>query len=462
MCTRPLLGLLLLLAGPVQARGGGLQAPDAALVVILLDGLVEECVDARVDAAALMPQTATWVGRARRFTDVLTPTTNPGRARERLTDALAAFGADEVRRVRTSASDTLDVALAALGERPGRQVLVLDLPWLEPPLRLDDAILQRLDPAPWASMSSALDIESQVERRLLRAHRLAVLSGRGAGRGSEPLILDVEWVIRAAHADVDARLGALLERILEDPALASRASVVLTATSSTGTGVRGHIGPFIGVELDVARVPVFVWEQGIEAGVDEAPRQWIAFDPGWFAHAGPPDRYTWSWGPRIRGQDEVCELRWTTSEFTLIDSSQPRRPPRLHDRRLDPGEWYDRAVGEPALADSLRRVARARLYGEVPVVVFAAGDEAVTLGLACRGRLRLPAGRSAASFRIEPGETVRVELLDGAETLEFGRAVPATIAGRSFEISGLVLHSPAWRAALGGPVAGPGLRIWIE
>lgn len=463
MCTRRALALVaLLLAGSVAGPAAG--ATDEVLVVVLVDGLVPGCIDAvaDVDGPLLMPATAAHVARSRRYTDVLTPSTDPGRARACLDSALAEFGAEAVRTVRSADPDTLGAALDALAERSGRQALVLDVPWLEPPVPLDEEVLARLDPAPWSSMSSSMEIESQIRRRTLRAQRLASLSGRGAGRGRETLLVDVEWVIRTAHAVVDARLGALLGRALDDPRLSARRTVVLTSTSSTGTGVRGWIGPFVGTALDVARVGVFVWSAGLPPGEDQGPRQWIGFGDDWFDAAVGGDRHTGSWGPERPREDPVCEMRWTTDGFTLIDATQPRLPPRLYDLRLDPGEWFDRAVAEPALADSLRRELRTRLYGAAPVVRLQAGGAPVSLRLACRSRLELVGGGSVpALLQLEPGQAVELRMVDGAETLGLGRTVEVDIAGRRRELSSLVLHSPAWLDAFGAP-AGSGEVLGVS
>jgi hypothetical protein len=321
--------------------------------------------------------------------------------------------------------------------------------------------LLRLDPAPWVPTHGIVEIEDQARRRLDDAARSVQRQERSSGQPRGAALRDTRWFIEAAHADLDARLAPLLEA-LEAPGFASRAGVLLTATSSSGLGERGPTGPGTGAELDVARIPVILRLPGLVGRVDHAPRQWIRLDAEWFRSPGLDDRLTYSFGPAFVPERGVCELRWTTPEFTLIDSTLPRRPPRLYDRELDPGEWLDRAISLPALADSLQGELRDGLYGAAPVVVFSAGIEGVELRLSSRSTMEGAPARSLESLSLEPGEALRVRLPEGAANIELGRTMSVAIGGELIRIAELVVHSPEWNSALAGPVPGDGFRIWIE
>lgn len=466
MCTRAILILLCLCASAAHADplGDWFAREDALLVVILVDGLVDEFIDARtIDGDGLMQRTSAWAEQATRFTDVLASTTHAGEARAQLDREIDSFRAESVRVLRVGPGRTnapvQEIALAA--GRAGRQVLLLDIPWLVPPLNPTQESLLRLDPAPWASMNAVAEMETQVRRRLGQAARLVQRQGRGSRPRQGPMLRDTRWFIEAAHADLDARMALIFEA-LEDPGLARRVGVLLTATSSSGLGERGPTGPGIGVELDVARVPVLLRLPGVAGRVDHASRQWLGLDEGWFRSAGSDDRLTWSSGPGSEPGHGVCELRWTTPEFTLIDSTLPRRPPRLHDRQLDPGEWLDRGVSLPALADSLKTELRARLYGVAPVIVFSAGIEEVELELSSLSSMEGPPGRPLDLLTIKPGEILRVRLTQGAATVQLGRKVPVEIGGDRVSIEELIVHSREWKSAMNGPEPGDGFRIWIE
>jgi hypothetical protein len=437
---------------------------DAILVVILIDGLVDDFIDARtIDGDPLMPRTSAWAKRAARFGDVLASSTHPVVARVQLEREINSFGADSVRVLPLGPGHTnaplREIALAA--SRSGRQVLLFDIPWLVPPLNPTPESLLRLDPAPWAPMHGIVEIEDRVRRRLDDAARSVQRQERSSGQPRGAALRDTRWFIEAAHADLDARLAPLLEA-LEAPGFASRAGVLLTATSSSGLGERGPTGPGTGAELDVARIPVILRLPGLVGRVDHAPRQWIRLDAEWFRSPGLDDRLTYSFGPAFVPERGVCELRWTTPEFTLIDSTLPRRPPRLYDRELDPGEWLDRAISLPALADSLQGELRDGLYGAAPVVVFSAGIEGVELRLSSRSTMEGAPARSLESLSLEPGEALRVRLPEGAANIELGRTMSVAIGGELIRIAELVVHSPEWNSALAGPVPGDGFRIWIE
>lgn|GEM_PF-4556799 len=445
----------LAMADPVQKWQ---EREDALLVVILLDGLVAEFVEgATADADPLMPETARWVQSCRRHEDVLVSTTDAGAARAELTAALESFATQPVRWV-TSREDGLGELPAELAGTSGRQAVVVDLDWLVPPLEVDAAILTPLDPAPWSSLGMTLQIEDQVRRRLSRASRLALMQGRGAARGRDPLLRDVRWVVQGAHRAIDERLAQLIGSITTGP-LATRTAVLLTATSSMGLGERGPIGLHRGAQLDVLRVPVYLRVAGLEASTDGSARQWGDFGADWFGGSPAVDRYTWAWAD---GSEPVSgALRWTTEAFTLVDITRPYRLVELYDRQLDPGEWLDRAVSHPALADSLRRELRARIYGPVPTLVLTGGAREIMLSVKSRGSLQGPAGRSIDPLRLAPGEVVRIRMTDGAENISFGRAVEMRLNAEPVVLEELLVHSPQWRAALADPGDGPapGLRI---
>jgi hypothetical protein len=437
---------------------------DAVLVVILVDGLVDDFIDApTIDGDPLMPRTSAWAESAVRFVDVLASSTRPDLARAQLEREFKSFGADSVRVVRGGSrhTDALVEEFALAASRPGRQVLLLDLPWLVPPLTPTRESLLRLDPSPWASMHGVVEMETRVRRRLDEGARLVRRQERGSRQPRGEVLRDTRWFIEAAHADLDARLAPLLDA-LQAPGFGSRTGVLLTATSSSGLGERGPTGPGVGVELDVARVPVILQLPGVSGRIDHAPRQWIRLDADWCRLPGPDDRLTYSYGPASARARGVCELRWTTPEFTLIDSTLPRRPPRLHDRQLDPGEWLDRAIALPALADSLQNELRARLYGVAPVIVFSAGNAAVDLDLTSQSTMEGPSGHPPESFSLQSGETVRVRLSGGAANVYLGRAVSVDIGGEQFRLTELIVHSPEWKAAMAGPGSDEGFRIWIE
>ena len=195
--------------------------------------------------------------------------------------------------------------------------------------------------------------------------------------------------------------------------------------------------------------------------MDAAPRQWIRLESEWFAAGIDGDRYTRAVPAVGTGEARsVCEVRWTTREFTLLDTSSPRQPPRLYDRLLDPGEWYDRAVEYPALADSLREVLRDRLYGSEPVLVFRAGDEPVDLLLSSPAPIEVSTG--SPKVHLEPGEVVRVRMPLGAENLMLGGFLVISIAGEQFLLTEVVVHSDAWQGLAEGPTEGPELTAWME
>ena len=466
MCTRAALLLLCLCASSARADqlGDWFARDDAVLVVILIDGLVDDFIDARtIDGDALMPRTSAWAERGVRFGDVLASQTHAGTARGRLEREIDSFGADSVRVLRVGPGRTNVPAeeIALVASRTGRQVLLIDIPWLVPPLNPTRESLLRLDPAPWASMRRVAEIEDQIHRRLGQAAQLGRRQKRASERRQGAMLRDTRWFIEAAHADLDARLAPLFDA-LDDPGLVRRAGVLLTATSSSGLGERGPIGPGLGTELDVASVPVILHLPGAEGRIEHAPRHWIRLDAEWFRSAGPDDRLTWSFGPASATDRGVCELRWTTPEFTLIDSTLPRRPPRLHDRQLDPGEWLDRGISLPALADSLKRELRTRLYGAVPVVVFSAGTEVVELELSSQSTMEGPTGRRLELLSLQPGEILRVRFPEGAATVHLGKTMLVEIGDEQIRIADLIVHSPEWRSAMAGPGSGDGFRIWIE
>jgi hypothetical protein len=452
--------LLCVLAPGVQADvvGDALRARDARVVVVLVDGLVESMVLGNdPDGTALMPSTRIWSEQATRYSDVLASETNALLARELLRSEAADFSSEESGWVRVDRPARVD-PVAAVREfegNAGRRVFVLDLDWLEPKLRPDPEVLARLDPAPWEAGTSAIDIEAARSTRQRRSERLADLESR-ANLANDARTRDLAWVVSAAHASIDAALAEIL-----DVATSSGAIVLLTATSSTGLGQREAVGPGRGAALDVAKVPVFLRVPGGTPGVDSAPRQWIQLDPDWFDSGLEEERFTWA-VPAFGTPEakSVCEVRWTTSEFTLLDTSAPRQPPRLFDRQLDPGEWYDRAVENPALADSLRGALRDRLYGPEPVLVFQAGDEPVDLELSSTAPIEVSTGNP--SVHLQPGQTVRVRMPHGAENLNLGAFQSLSVGGDSFLLADLVVHSTAWRALAKGPVEGPDLKVWTE
>ena len=436
------------------------ERPDAVLVVVIVDGLVGAMLDeADEDGQPLMPRLAGWANGSVRFDDVLARDTNPRESRTWLRDQLESFGAEEVRWVRidrVNRDDPLGAAEEILAV-PGRRVLVLDLDWLEPPLRVDARQLAKLDPAPWDRSGTDHAIEAWAEARLERARRLAATKSR-ANPARTDLVRDIGWVVRAAHAAIDPQLEELLDSF-SDP----RVAVVLTATSSAGLGQREAVGPGIGAALDVAQVPVIVRLAGEAPRREPGPRQLIGFSPEWFAGVAEPDRVTWSSPPEgASGKLMVCEARWTTQDFTLLDATMPRRPPRLFDRRLDPGEWLDRGIEYPALADSLKRAFRARLYGATPLVVFRAGLDPVSLSLSSAVALEGPPDRDLVSISLQPGEVLRVRMPQGAASVGWGARLPVTVGGERYLLSELVVHSPAWRAALGEPGPGDEFTVWIE
>ena len=152
MCIRAILLLLCLSASSAHADslGDWFARKDAVLVVILVDGLVDDFIDARtIDGDALMPRTSAWADRATRFGDVLASNTHADLARAQLDRELESFGADSVRVLRLGPgpanASVQEIALAA--SRTGRQLLLLDIPWLVPPLNPTQKSLLRLDPA---------------------------------------------------------------------------------------------------------------------------------------------------------------------------------------------------------------------------------------------------------------------------------------------------------------------------
>lgn len=460
MSTRLLVLLLVVLAVPAQGTpvADWHAAPDAKLVVVLVDGLTRDVLYGKdLDGAPLMPRTQAWADSVVDYTDVLAAETHARRAREVLQAAIDGFDAAGVEWVRVTRDENSDplAALMGLGERSGRQVLVLDLDWLEPRLRYDRKVLHRLDPTPWGGGTSDSAIEGLEKLRLTRARRLGTLASRPNPRDVKTN-RDLRWVVEAAHASIDEELTALLEA-----ATATGAAVILSATSSTGLGQREAVGLGIGAGLDVARVPVLWRAPGEAPRTDPEPRQWIALTPEWFEEGRDTDRFTWAAPPDGRtGWAAVHELRWTTERFTLLDTGSPARPPRLYDRLLDPDEWYDRAVEYPAIADSLRSALRASLYGKNPVLVFRAGDEPVDLVLS----VATVGGRGSGENRVhlEPGQTSRIRLPFGAETVRLGSHQAVRIGGEEFLLTELVVHSPAWRALLRDPEPGPDLTIWME
>lgn len=460
MCIRCVALALCLLATVARADPvrDALGADDAKLVVVLVDGLVEDIIlGSDPDGGELMPATRAWVDAAIRFTDVLASETNAQLARGVLREAGEAFAADGVEWLRVGRAAGIDpvAAVEAMPERPGRGVLVLDLNWLEPRLRPDPEILARLDPAPWEAGAAPNVIEASLSTRQRRSARLVNLDSR-ANRANDAFTRDLRWVISAAHASIDDQLGELL-----DAATATGASVLLTATSSSGLGRREAVGPGMGAALDVARVPAILRVPGGLSAVDDDPRQWIRLDGEWFATGTDADRYTWAL-PAIGASEakSVCEVRWTTREFTLLDTAAPRQPPRLFDRLLDPAEWYDRAVEYPALADSLREALRDRLYGPEPVLVLRAGDEPADFLFSSPVPFEVSAG--GRTVRLEPGQSVRVRMIHGAENLQLGGFHALTIGGEEFLLTELVVHSAAWRALLEAPGEGPDLTAWLE
>jgi hypothetical protein len=400
---------------------------NAKFVIVLADGLVESMIlGSDPDGAPLMPATRTWSEQAKRYADVLAAETNARLGRQLLRATAEEFAPDEVKWLRVERLGGQDplAAIRDFMESPGRAILVLDLDWLEPTLRPNPEILMRLDPAPWEGGTGAAVIEAGRSTRQRRSGRLVGLESR-ANRANDVLTRDLTWVVSAAHASIDERLHGILAA-----ATSSDASVLLTATSSTGLGQREAVGPAMGAALDVARVPVLLRVPGGRPGVDVAPRQWIRLESEWFA-AG-----------------------------ILLDTSSPRQPPRLYDRLLDPGEWYDRAVEYPALADSLREVLRDRLYGSEPVLVFRAGYEPVDLLLSSPAPIEVSTG--SPKVHLEPGEVVRVRMPLGAENLMLGGFQVMSIAGEQFLLTEVVVHSDAWQGLAEGPTEGPELTAWME
>ena len=96
------------------------------------------------------------------------------------------------------------------------------------------------------------------------------------------------------------------------------------------------------------------------------------------------------------------------------------------------------------------------------MVVFRAGVAPVSLSLSSRVSIEGPPDRDLASLKLEPGEVVRVRMARGAETIGLGTRMPVSVGGERFLLSELVVHSPAWRAALGAPEPADGLSVWIE
>lgn len=446
-------------SGAVEPVTGWVQSPGARLVVVLLDGLVADCVlGTTVDGDPVMPRTAAWAGTAQIHTDVLVPTTQAQLARAQLDRLLQAFSPDAVRWA-TARTDGPASAVREFARTSGRGVLVLDLDWLTEPLHPAASTLTLMDPAPWTALGATLRIEDQVERRVQVADRLAPFQGRGAGRGQGARRRDLEWVAQAAHRDVDAALAELLEAA---SGLGPQTAVLLTATSSLAMGARSVQGTHRGAELDAARVPFLLRLDGLVPTEVVAPQQWMQLDAEWLLGGATDERWTWAWPASAEDVvHPVGQMRWTTADFTLLDTTLPQRSPRLFDLQLDPGEWLDQGIAHPVLADSLRQELRARLYGSTPTLVLTAGATDLVLQIRSTGRLEGPDGINPDDLHLRAGEEVRIRMADGARDLSFGRRMEWVVGDEVRSFDTLVVHSPDWRALWGAgpPTGGPGLRI---
>jgi hypothetical protein len=461
MATRLLLVLACALVLPATAAADRWQDhEDRLLVVILCDGMVDDFVTERDFAGVpLMPRLSEWVERARRFGDVLVPDTDVKVCRDRLRASLRALGSLEYVQVDRDRPERMLEAFESARRRSGPGVLVLDLPWLTLPLTVGEDALVRLDPAPWADSAVTVTLESQRRRRLDTAKHLA---RRGPGSAAMRRERDFRWVVRAAHAGLDARLAPLLDRCAD-----AGADVATLITAGRSWGFAAHRAGGPPIDRDWVRVPMYVRMEGLGAGPD--PRPWVF---GNVPLAGaeidtPPDRYTWSFGVEQIGArtEPYSRLRWTTDGFTLIDSALPAELPRLYDRVLDPEERLDRAATLPDLADSLRTALRQRLYGRIPVLVIRAGERPAELGIRSRSRLAYD-GRFGAERRVRlaPGQTERLPLVDGAASVRFDDLYEFEIGGRTLRLDRLILHSATWRDAAAAAPKRPGriLQLWLE
>jgi hypothetical protein len=246
----------------------------------------------------------------------------------------------------------------AAAQAGGRHLILIFADELLPSFELSGALVDSLDATPWVGAPKNTTIEEHRSSRRQAVVEAAKLTATEWKARANDAPDDLRRVTEAAHANLDAWLGALLAHA-ESNLAEGRLCMALTASSATALGDGGAWGIGAGIRHESISVPLWIWSGGA-GSVSTAP-----VSPSDLGHTVasafglaaaddsrsvdlfgeiPPDRVRVHVGHDSGGAVGFCD---GTLRYLYRDGGEAL----LFDLLNDPGSLVDLHASQPALTE---------------------------------------------------------------------------------------------------------------
>ncbi|HEX9640834.1 MAG TPA: hypothetical protein VGB13_05935 [Candidatus Krumholzibacteria bacterium] len=370
MWTRRIVLSLLLLLGAAAAKraqavdlGGWESRDDRMLIIFLLDGFDERRVDAwNRDGEALLPALRELRSSAVVFDDVQSGAIGAASGLHDL------FG-DDLPEIVDGSPAELSARLRRALLEVGPQLLVLGTDLFRDATDLDDALLARCDPSPWANHLQGDSRATHEDRRRRRAEMLQRLYAEGRPIRRDTNAQDMDWIGDAMHLRAERSLRPLWDSLAEESAR-ERSLIVITARVGPADPRRGAPAPPDALRPDLVDVPFWLLTPTRDAAHVQTPlqsgalvrslRSLDATATHW--QAPEPSLSRWSFHTPLELRPPFAAIWWRHPEFSLLLRNDGAH--ELYDRRNDPGEWENLAAQQSSALSFLQARAARELLGE--------------------------------------------------------------------------------------------------